>query len=119
MKMVATNKTTSIFLINIWCAWPQIVVKADELFSGVLTYLGEIIDYNPDDEDPILTIFDYVEVMRCQLRKIALFIELGGDNDAHMNNPPGQAMEVWETLRLELRQRENVREVGWSPSVRC
>jgi hypothetical protein len=42
-------------------------VEIVELFSGVLTDLGEIIEYNPDGEDPILTIFDYVEVMRCQL----------------------------------------------------
>ena len=49
----------------------QIVVEADELFSGVLTNLGDIIDYNPDGEDPILTIFDYVEAMRCQLWKLS------------------------------------------------
>ena len=59
--MIATNKTT--FL----CAWPQIAVEAEEVFSGVLTDLGEIIDYNPVGEDPILTIFDYVEAMGCQL----------------------------------------------------
>ena len=73
---------------NVSCAWPQIAVEADELFSGVLTDLGEIIDYNPDGEDPILTIFDYVEAMRCQLWEIAFFVELGGDNGAHKNNPP-------------------------------
>jgi hypothetical protein len=63
-------------------------VKVDELFSCVLTDLGEVIDYNPDGEDHILTIFDYVEVMRCQLWEIAFFIELGGDNGAQNNNPP-------------------------------
>ena len=63
-------------------------MEAEELFAGVLTDLGEVIDYNPDGEDPILTIFDYVEAMRCQLWEIAFFIELGGDNDAHKNNPP-------------------------------
>jgi hypothetical protein len=52
-------------------AHAQIAVEADELFSSVLTDLGEIIDYNPDTEDPILTIFDYVEAMRCQLWDIA------------------------------------------------
>jgi hypothetical protein len=32
-------------------------VEAEELFSGVLTDLGESIDYTPDGEDPILSIF--------------------------------------------------------------
>jgi hypothetical protein len=40
-------------------------VEVDDLFSSVLIDLGESIDYNPDGEDPILTIFDYVEAMRC------------------------------------------------------
>jgi hypothetical protein len=53
-------------------------VEVDELFSGVLTDLGEIIEYNPDGEDPIPIIFDYVEAMRCQLWEIAFFTELGG-----------------------------------------
>ena len=63
-------------------------MEADELFSGILTDLRELIDYNHDGEDPILTIFDYVEAMRCQLWEIAFFNELGGDNGAHKNNPP-------------------------------
>jgi hypothetical protein len=62
-------------------------VEAEELFAGVLTDIGKFIDYNPDGEDPILTIFDYVEVMRCQLWEIAFFTELGRENDAHKNNP--------------------------------
>jgi hypothetical protein len=45
------------------CGWPQIAVEADELFEGILTDVGESIDYNPEGEDPILTIFDYVEAM--------------------------------------------------------
>ena len=63
-------------------------MEADELFSGVFTDLADFIDYNPDGEDPIMTIFDYVEAMRCQLWETAFFIELSGDNDAHKNNPP-------------------------------
>ena len=63
-------------------------MEANELFSGVLTDLGEIIDYNPDGEYHILTMFDYVEAMRCQHWEIAFFIELGRDHDAHKNNPP-------------------------------
>ena len=45
----------------------QFAVEAEDLFSGIVTDLGEVIDYNPDGEDPIQTIFDYVEAMRCQL----------------------------------------------------
>lgn len=33
-------------LTIILCAWPQIAVEADEIFSFVLTNLGKIIDYN-------------------------------------------------------------------------
>ena len=62
-------------------------MEADELFSGVLTILRKNVNYNPDGKDPILTIFDYVEAMRCQLWEIASFIELGGENNAHKNNP--------------------------------
>ena len=63
-------------------------MEVEELFSGVLTYLGEVVDYNPDGRDPIPTIFDYMEAMRCQLWESAFFVELGGDNGAHKNNPP-------------------------------
>jgi hypothetical protein len=62
-------------------------VEAVELFAGVLTDLGETIHYNPDGEDPIFTIFDYVEAMRCQLWEISFFVELSGENGAHKNNP--------------------------------
>ena len=65
------------------------------MFSGVLTDLGETIDYCPPGEDPIPTIFDYVEGMRCQLWEVAFFIELGGDNGAHKNNPPRQATVLY------------------------
>ena len=67
-----------------------------------LTDLGEIIDYNPDGEDPILTIFDYVEAMRCQLWEIAFFIELGGDNGAHKNNPPDKQPFFVQAVRRVL-----------------
>ena len=77
-------------------------MEADELFSNVLTDLGEIIDYNPDDEDPILTIFDYVEAMRCQLWEIAFFVELGGDNGAHKNNPPEKQPFFVQAVRRVL-----------------
>jgi hypothetical protein len=63
------------------------MVDPHKLFSGVFTDLREIINYNPDGEDPILTIFNYVDAMRCQLWEIAFFIDLGGDNGAHNNNP--------------------------------
>ena len=39
-------------------------------------------------KEPILTIFNYVETMRCKLWEIVFFIELGGENNAHKNNPP-------------------------------
>jgi hypothetical protein len=81
---------------------PQIAVEADELFSGVLTDLGEVINYNPDVEDPILAIFDYVEAMRCQLWEIAFFTELGGDNGAHKNNPPDKQPFFVQAVRRVL-----------------
>ena len=77
-------------------------MEAEELFTGVLTDLGESIDYNPDGEDPILTIFDYVEAMRCQLWDTAFFIELGGDNGAHKNNPPDKQPLFVQAVRRVL-----------------
>jgi hypothetical protein len=77
-------------------------VEADELFSGVLTDLGEMIDYNSDGEDPILTIFDYVEAMRCQLWEVAFFNEFGGDNGAHKNNPPDKQPFFVQVVRRVL-----------------
>ena len=77
-------------------------MEADELFSGVLTDLGEFVDYNPDGEDPILTIFDYVEAMRCQLWEVAFFTELGGDNGAHKNNPPDKQPFFIQAVRRVL-----------------
>ena len=77
-------------------------MEADEFFSGVLTDLGEIVDYNPDGEDPVLTIFDYVEAMRCQLWEVAFFTELGGENGAHKNNPPDKQPFFFQVVRRVL-----------------
>ena len=77
-------------------------MEVEDLFSGVLTDLGESIHYSPDDEEPILTIFDYVESMRCQLWDIAFFIELGGDNGAHKNNPPEKQPFFFQAVRRVL-----------------
>ena len=77
-------------------------MEADELFTGVLTDLGEVIDYNPHGKDPILTIFDYVEAMRCQLWEIAFFNELGGENGAHKNNPPEKQPFFLQAVRRVL-----------------
>jgi len=49
-----------------------------------------------------LTIFDYVEAMRCQLWDIAFFIELGGDNGAHKNNPPDKQPFFIQAVRRVL-----------------
>ena len=77
-------------------------MEVDDLFSGVLTDLGETIDYCPPGEDPIPTIFDYVEGMRCQLWEVAFFIELGGDNGAHKNNPPDKQPYFIQAVRQYL-----------------
>jgi hypothetical protein len=77
-------------------------VEAEEFFSGVLTDLGESIDYTPDGEDPILSIFDYVEAMRYQLWEIAFFVELGGNNGAHKNNPPDKQPFFIQAVRRVL-----------------
>ena len=79
-------------------------VEADELFPGVLIDLGEIVDYNSDGKDPILTIFDYVEAMRCQLWDIAFFVELSGDNGAHKNNPPDRQPFFAQVVRRVLHK---------------
>jgi hypothetical protein len=49
-----------------------------------------------------LSIFDYVEAMRCQLWKIAFFTELGGDNGAHKNNPPEKQPFFVQAIRRVL-----------------
>ena len=99
---MAFFKTTPNFFEMFLCVWPQIAVEVDEFFSGVLTDLGEIINYNPDGEDPILTIFDYVEAIRCQLWEVAFFSELGGDNGAHKNNPPEKQFFFVQAVRRVL-----------------
>ena len=77
-------------------------MEVDELLSSVLIDLEENINYNPDGEDPILTIFDYVEAIRCQLWEIAFFIELGGDNGAYKNKSPEKQPFFVETIRRVL-----------------
>ena len=77
-------------------------MEVDDLFSCVLTDLGETIDYNPDGDDPILTIFDYVEAMRCQLWEVVFYTELGGDNGAHKNNPPDKQPFFVQAVRRVL-----------------
>jgi hypothetical protein len=98
--MISTyNKTSKLFKMFLWS---QIAVEAEDLFSGVLTDIGEVINYNPDGEDPLLTIFDYVEAMRCQLWEVAFFTELGGDNGAHKNNPPEKQPFFVQAVRRVL-----------------
>jgi hypothetical protein len=91
-----------LLLANVSFECPQIAVEVDELFSGVLADLGEIINYNPDGEDLVLTIFDYVEAMRCHLWENAFFVELGGDNGAHKNNPPEKQPFFIQSVRRVL-----------------
>ena len=77
-------------------------MEAEELYLGVLTDLKEVVDYNLDGEDPIMFIFDFVEAMRCQLCEIAFFIELGGNNGAHKNNPPEEQPFFIQAVRMVL-----------------
>ena len=99
MERISISKPTSNFSLLISV---QIAVEAEELFSGVLTDLGEVVNYNPDGEDPILTIFDYVEAMRCQLWEVAFHVELGGDNGTHKNNPPDKQHFFVQAVRRVL-----------------
>ena len=77
-------------------------MEAEELFAGVVTDLGEVVDYHPDGKEPIQTIFDYVETMRCQLWESVFFVELGGDNGAHKNNPPEKQPFFAQAVRRVL-----------------
>ena len=99
MERNSTFKSTPNFSF-MFCV--QIVVEAEDLFSGVLTDLGKVVDYNSDGDDHILTIFDYVETMRCQLWKNAFHVELGGDNGAHKNNTPEQQHFFIQVVRRVL-----------------
>jgi hypothetical protein len=74
-------------------------VKADELLSSVFTDLDDTIDYNPDGKDLILTIFDYVEAMKCQLWEISFFTNLGEENGAHKNKPSKKQPLFVQTVR--------------------
>ena len=64
--------------------------------------MGENINYNHDGEESILTIFNYVEAMRCQLWEIVFFIDLGGENGAHKNNPPEKQPLFVQVVRMVL-----------------
>lgn len=80
----------------------QLAVEADELFSGVLSDLEVTVDYNPDGEDPIQTIFDYVEAMRCSLWDIAFFREFKVSQQVHKNNTIDKQPNFYQALRRVL-----------------
>lgn len=53
----------------------ELAVETKALFARVLTNFGITINYNPEDADPILTNFDGVEAIHCQLWETAFFKE--------------------------------------------
>ena len=60
-------------------------MEAEEHFNGVLEDMGVEINYNPDGQDPIETISDYVNGMRCNLWDTAFFREFKGPDVVHKN----------------------------------
>ena len=60
------------------------------------------INYNPDDGDPIPTIFDYVENMRCSLWDVAFFREFRVPGEVHKNHTVDKQPSFFAALRRVL-----------------
>lgn len=88
------------FLTTYWIV--QLAVEAEELFEAVVTDLGVRINFCPDGENPIESIFDYVEGMRCSLWDIAFFREFMGPDQAHKNKTKDQQPNFQPALRRIL-----------------
>ncbi|KAG0572356.1 hypothetical protein KC19_VG088200 [Ceratodon purpureus] len=54
----------------------KIAMAAKESFDEAILDLEVTIDYNPDREELIQSIHDYIEAMRCSLLDVAFFREL-------------------------------------------
>jgi len=79
-----------------------LAVEAEDLFTGVVTDLGVTINFNPEGEDPIPTIFDYVEAMRCTMWDTAFFREFRGAEQPHKNKTPDQQPNFFPAVRRVL-----------------
>jgi len=60
------------------------------------------IDLSPDGEDPISSIFDYVEAMRCSLWDVAFFREFKPSQQVHKNNSIDKQPNFHQALRRVL-----------------
>ena len=53
----------------------QLAVEGQKLFNGVMSNQKATINYQPNDRDPIPTIFYYIEQIRISLWDTAFFRE--------------------------------------------
>lgn len=61
-------------------------MEAQKLLDGVLRDQKATINYQPDDRDPIPTIFDYIEQIRISLWDTAFFREFAVEKGVNKNN---------------------------------
>lgn len=95
--------TFILYVVFLFCLFvSQLAVEADALFDGVISDLDVTIDYFPDGEDPIQSIFDYVEAMRCSLWDTAFFREFGAAQQVHKNNTIDKQPNFHPALRRVL-----------------
>ena len=64
----------------------QLAVEAQKLFDGVLRDQKTTINYQPDDRDPIPTIFYYIEQNRISLWDTAFYREFAVEKGVNKNN---------------------------------
>jgi hypothetical protein len=69
------------YIASMW----QLVDEVVNLFDATISDMGVTINYAPDGQDPIPSIFEYIETMRISLWDNAFFLEFSLDKGVHKN----------------------------------
>jgi hypothetical protein len=76
-----------------------LVVEAKSLFDEVVADLNIVVNYLPDNHDPLPQISDYVESMRISLWDTAFYREFNTKKRVHKNNPIEKRLNFFPALK--------------------
>jgi hypothetical protein len=84
--------------LSVGCLYLQLVVEAKSLFDEAVADLNVVVDYLPDNHDPLPQISDYVESMRILLWDTAFYREFNAEKGVYKNNPIEKQLNFFPAL---------------------
>jgi hypothetical protein len=98
------------FLLNLLESYPykyiasmwQLADEAVNLFDATISDMGVIINYALDGQDPIPSIFEYIETMHISLWNNAFFLEFSLDKGVHKNKSSEDQVNFKQAMKRVL-----------------